>query len=199
MDIEMKPSYRIAAFLAAVFVCTAGPSAAAEVAGVRVDETTRVAGADLRLNGAGLRSKAFFKVYAMGLYLQDKASTGAAVLAAPGPKRVHLRMLRNVDAEDFSEALSEGLKDNHSEADFKALAPRTAILVGLMNEIKEAKTGLAIDLDWIPGAGTQVIIGGQPRGKPIPGEDFYRALLRIWVGDNPVSGDLKKSLLGQAG
>ena len=78
----------------------------------------------------------------------------------------------------------------------EAIAPRLAVLTALMDEIKEAKTGLAIDLDWLPGAGTQVTIGGQARGKPIPGEDFFRALLRIWVGDNPVSSDLKKSLLG---
>ena len=76
---------------------------------------------------------------------------------------------------------------------------KRAVLTGLMNEIKEAKTGLAIDLDWLPGAGTQVTIAGQPRGKPIAGEDFYRALLKIWLGDNPVSSDLKKSLLGQGG
>lgn len=175
------------------------PAQAAEVAGVKIDETARVAGADLKLNGAGLRSKAIFKVYAMGLYLQDKHATSSAILAAPGPKRVHLHMLRNVDADDFAEALEEGVKDNHSEADVKALAPRLAVLVALMNEIKEARTGLGIDLDWIPAAGTQVTIGGQARGKPIAGEDFYRALLRIWLGDNPVSGGLKKSLLGQGG
>ena len=173
------------------------PVQAAEVAGVKIDDSARVAGADLKLNGAGLRSKAIFKVYAIGLYLHDKQATPAAVLSANGPKRVHLHMLRNVDAEDFSEALAEGVKDNHSEAEVKALAPRLAVLIALMNEIKEAKTGLGIDLDWIPAAGTQVTIGGQVRGRPIAGEDFYQALLRIWLGERPVSGDLKKSLLGQ--
>jgi hypothetical protein len=43
---------------------------------------------------------------------------------------------------------------------------------------------------------TQVVIQGKPAGKPIAGEDFYRALLRIWVGDRPVQDDLKKALLG---
>jgi len=190
MGIEMKRLFALVLMLACA---SAYP---AEVAGVKIDETARVAGTDLKLNGAGLRSKAIFKVYAMGLYLQDRQTTPAAILAAPGPKRAHLHMLRDVDADDFSEALNEGVKDNHSEAELKALVPRLAILTALMNEIKEAKTGVAIDLDWLPGAGTQVTIGGQSRGKPIPGEDFYRALLRIWVGDNPVSSDLKKSLLG---
>jgi len=39
-------------------------------------------------------------------------------------------------------------------------------------------------------------VGGKPAGSPIPGEDFYRALLRIWLGDNPVQEDLKKALRG---
>lgn len=185
--------------LAAVLLCVGCSIQAAEVVGVKIDETTRVAGTELKLNGAGLRSKAIFKVYAMGLYLQEKQAAPAAIYSAPGPKRVHLHMLRDVDADDFSEALAEGLKDNHTEAEMKAFAPRISMLTGIMNEIKEAKTGLSIDLDWLPGAGTQVAIGGQPKGKPIAGEDFYRALLRIWLGDNPVSGSLKKSLLGQGG
>jgi hypothetical protein len=183
--------------LVLLLACCFVSANAAEVAGVRIDETARVAGADLKLNGAGLRSKAIFKVYAIGLYLQDKQTTPAAILSAPGPKRAHLHMLRNVDAADFSEALADGVKDNHSEAEVKALAPRLAVLVALMNEIKEAKTGLAIDLDWIPASGTQVTIGGQARGRPIAGEDFYQALLRIWLGERPVSSDLKKALLGQ--
>ena len=187
------------ALVALPLVAFLAPAQAAEVAGVKIEDAARVAGTDLKLNGAGLRSKAIFKVYAMGLYLQEKQATPAAILAAPGPKRAHLHMLRTVDAADFSDALADGVKENHSEAEAKALAPRLAVLIGLMNEIKEAKTGLAIDLDWIPGAGTQVTIGGQARGKPIQGEDFYRALLRIWLGDQPVSGDLKKSLLGQGG
>lgn len=172
---------------------------AAEVAGVKIDEAIKVAGADLKLNGAGLRSKAFFKVYAIGLYLPDKQAMLTAVQSAAGPKRVHLHMLRDVDADDFSEALEEGIKANHSESELKVLAARMAQLTAIINEIKQAKSGLAIDLDWVPGAGTQVVIGGQPRGKPIEGEDFYRALLRIWLGDKPVSGDLKKALLGQGG
>jgi hypothetical protein len=121
------------------------------------------------------------------------------VLASNGPKRVSIHMLRDVDAGEFSEALENGIKDNHSEADFKELGPRIATLNAVMAEIKEARKGMVIALDWVPGTGTQVVIDNQPRGKPIPGEDFYRALLRIWIGDKPVSGDLKKALLGQGG
>jgi hypothetical protein len=65
-----------------------------------------------------------------------------------------------------------------------------------MAQMKEAKKGMAITLDWLPGTGTQMTVNGKPGGAPIAGEDFYRALLRIWLGPRPVQDDLKKALLG---
>jgi len=78
----------------------------------------------------------------------------------------------------------------------KSLAPRIAQLVAIMAEMKVAKEGMAITLDWIPDSGTQVTVAGKSSGKPIEGEDFYRGLLRIWLGEKPVQDDLKKALLG---
>ena len=66
-----------------------------------------------------------------------------------------------------------------------------------MAGMKEATKGMAIALDWVPGTGTLVQIEGKPAGRTIPGEDFYRGLLRIWLGDDPVQADLKRALLGQ--
>ncbi|HEX2332514.1 MAG TPA: chalcone isomerase family protein [Burkholderiales bacterium] len=169
--------------------------AAAEVAGVKIDDKTRVANSDLALNGAGVRTRLFFQVYAIGLYLPQKSSNSAAILAQPGPKRVAIHMLRDVGADSFSGALTDGIRANHSEAEAKALEPRIKELAGLLAEVKEAKKGMVIAFDWT-GAGTQVVIQGEPAGRPIAGEDFYRALLRIWLGDKPVQDDLKKALLG---
>ncbi len=169
---------------------------AAEVAGVRIDDRTRVGNAELVLNGAGLRKRAFFQVYAIGLYLPQKSPDARAVLEQPGPKRVQIHMLRNVGADAFTEALADGIRANHSEADAKALEPRVGELGAIMAELKEAKKGMAIALDWQPATGTALLVNGAPHGKPIPGEDFYRALLRIWLGDKPVQDDLKKALLG---
>ena len=168
---------------------------AAEVAGVQVPDKAQVESRDLVLNGAGLRKRLFFNVYVLGLYLPEKKSDAAAVLALPGPKRVSIHMLRDVGADTFSEALVEGLKANHSEADYQALEPRVKQLEAIMAQVKEAKKGMTIALDWTAGA-TRVSIDAQPTGQPIAGEDFYRALLRIWLGEHPVQDDLKKHLLG---
>src|SRR5688572_19755682 len=172
------------------------PAGAAEVAGVRIDDKTRVANADLALNGAGLRKRAFFQVYAIGLYLPQKSPSTAAILEQPGPKRVAIHMLRDVGADAFTEALADGIRANHSEAEAKALEPRVKELGAIMSEVKEAKKGMVIALDWQPPAGTVLLVNGAARGKPIAGEDFYRALLKIWLGDKPVQDDLKKALLG---
>jgi Chalcone isomerase-like len=169
---------------------------AAEVAGVKIDDKTRVANSDLALNGAGVRTRLFFQVYAIGLYLPQKGTTPAAILAQPGPKRVAIHMLRDVGADTFTEALADGIRANHSEAEAKALEPRIKELAATMAEVKEAKKGMAIALDWLPASGTVMLVNGTPRGKAISGEDFYRALLRIWLGENPVQDDLKKALLG---
>jgi hypothetical protein len=181
-------------FFAVAFAIGFGANAA-EVAGVRLDDKTQVESRELVLNGAGLRKRIIFNVYVIGLYLPEKKSDPAAVLALPGPKRAQMHMLRDVGADTFTEALVEGLRKNTSEAEYKALEPRVNALAATMAQIGEAKKGTDIALDWT-GAATQVIVNGKPAGKPIAGEDFYRALLRIWLGDKPVQDDLKKSLLG---
>jgi hypothetical protein len=168
------------------------PALAADVAGVKIaDEEQK-----LVLNGAGLRKRAFFQVYVIGLYLPEKRAAAADVLAEGGAKRVLIHMLRDVDADQFGGALTDGMKDNLSEAEMKTFEPRIRQLQAIMQSMKEAKKGMRITLDWL-GAGTVVTIDGKPSGQPIPGEDFYRALLKIWLGDNPVQADLKKALLGE--
>lgn len=185
--------------LAGLLILVCAQAYGAEVAGVKFADTVKSGAAELVLNGAGLRTRVFFKVYVAGLYLPAKKNSSAEILAGSGPKRIAIHMLRDVDAEDFSEALEKGIKDNHSEAELAGFATRIAALNAVMKQIKEAKTGMVILLDWIPGTGTRITIDNQPRGNAIPGEDFYNALLRIWLGDNPAQADLKKAMLGQGG
>lgn len=169
------------------------PARSAEVAGVKFDERAQVAGATLSLSGAGLRERFIFDVYAVALYVADPK---ADRITQGGAKRVAIRMLRDVDADTFARALVDGMRPNHDEATMKALEPRIAELNAIMAAAKQAKKGMAIDLDWDPAAGTRVSIDGREAGKPIAGEDFYQALLRVWLGPKPVQGDLKKALLG---
>ena len=168
----------------------------AEIEGVRLEPTAQVGAATLQLNGAGLRTRVFFKVYVAGLYVPQKATDVAALLAQKGPRRVAITMLRNVDAESFAAALQDGLRANHSEAQLAGWKTQVDALGASLKAAGEAKKGDLIHLDFTPEAGTRLIVNGQPRGSAMAGEDFFTALLRIWLGDKPADEALKKGMLG---
>jgi flagellar motor switch/type III secretory pathway protein FliN len=176
-----------------------GSAAAAEVAGVKLEERVSLqAGApELVLNGAGLRTRFMLKVYVAGLYLPEKQAGAADAIAAPGPKRVSMTMLRDLKAEQLVSALNEGMEKNNSPAEMATLKPQVGQLTQIMASLGEAKKGDVITLDFLPETGTRVSVNGQAKGEPIAGADFYRALLRVWLGDNPVEESLKKAMLGQ--
>jgi hypothetical protein len=186
---------RLAAMVVALAAMGAGAQPA-EVEGVKLDPTAQVGGAALQLNGAGVRTRAVFKVYVAGLYVPAKANNAAALLAQKGPRRVAITMLRNVDADTFSGALSEGLQKNLSDAQFAGFKAQIDTLTANFKAAGEAKKGDVIHLEFAPDAGTRVVVNGKAQGSAIAGEDFYTALLRIWLGDKPVDGDLKKGLVG---
>lgn len=170
---------------------------AAEVAGVKVEEKSRIseAGPELVLNGAGIRTKVFFKVYVGALYLAERKTEAKAVLADAGPRRLAMYMLRDLSAHDLVSALNDGLNANHTEAELAPLAARIKDFTAIMTADREIKRGGVIFLDYIPGTGTRVTVNGVVKGA-IPGEDFNRALLKIWLGDKPVDASLKKAMLG---
>lgn len=168
----------------------------AELEGVKLAPTVQVGAATLQLNGAGVRTRAVFSVYVAALYVPQKAADAAALLAQKGPRRITLTMLRTVDADTFAEALNDGLRKNHGEAQLAGWKSQIETLNANLKAAGEAKKGDVIHLEFVPDAGTRVTVNGQVRGSAIPGEDFYAAVMRIWLGDKPVDGGLKKGLLG---
>ena len=166
---------------------------AAEVSGVKLDDKANVGGQELVLNGAGVRTRAVFRVYVGSLYVPAKTGNAAGVLAK-GPRRVQLNLLRNLSADQLVDALVDGLKDNTTAAEFEAIKPQTDQLVAIMKSFGDVKEGSVVTLDFVDG-GTRVAQDGQAKGS-IAGESFNQALTRIWIGDKPVQGDLKKAMLG---
>ncbi len=174
--------------------------AALDVAGIKFDDKTKVGGADTVINGAGMRKVLFIKGYAMGLYLPQKATTDAEVLGMKGAKRIRLVLLRDASGETFAESLSGGMRKNHSEQEIVPLNARIEAFKATMVGVGNVTNGAAINLDWLPevGAGvTRLTVNGEKKGEDVAGEDFFRALLRIWLGDKPVQDDLKQHLLGK--
>ena len=181
------------AFAATGAVASAQP---VEIAGVKFPPTVQVAGQLLQLNGAGLRTRAFFKVYAAGLYVPQRSSSAAALLAQKGPRRVAMTMLRDVDGDTLSGAVSDGLKANHTEQQLVALAKQIAMLQADLKAIGEAREGNQIQFDYTPEAGTRILVDGQQKGSAIPGPELFTAVLRNWLGEHPVDAALKQGLLG---
>jgi hypothetical protein len=185
--------------LAALLFATALPALAVmDVAGIKFEDTTKVGAGETALNGAGMRSRLFLKVYALGLYLPQKSGSAADVLAAKGAKRLAIVTLRDLSGEQFVDALIDGLKNNHDAATFAALGPRIEQFRAIMLTIGNAPEKSVVHIDWLPDTGTRLTFNGTQKGADIAGEDFYRALLRIWLGDKPVQDDLKEKLLGKA-
>jgi len=168
---------------------------AAEVAGVRVDDKATVGGRELVLNGAGMRTRLIIKVYVGALYLPQKASTAAAALGKDEPRRISMTLQRDVNYEQLLEAMRAGLAENNSQAELDAIKPQVAEFVKIFASVGEAKAGQVIWLDYTPDEGTKISVDGKPKGT-IAGLAFNRALLRVWLGDNPVQESLKKALLG---
>lgn len=169
---------------------------AVEVEGVKFDPTVQVGGQPLQLNGAGVRTRLMFKVYAAGLYVPQKSNSAATLLSQKGPRRVAIGMLRNVDADTFVGALNDGLKANLSAEQLAGFKPQIDALNATFKEIGEARKGDRIDFEFTPDGGTRIAVNGTPRGTAIPGEGFFEAVLRVWLGDKPVDADLKRGMLG---
>ena len=182
--------------LAAIAAFALNLAQAAELEGFKFDDKVKLGNADLVLNGTGVRSK-FGKRYAMALYLPAKATEAKAALAAKGPKRVDIRLIKDVSGDTFANAVSGGINDNSSDAEKAALRDRVKHLVDTVNALGEIKAGTGIVFDWIPERGAVLTIGGQQKGKDIPGEDFYTGLLKVWLGEDPVQNNLKDALLGK--
>jgi Chalcone isomerase-like len=177
---------------------TGAAAAPAEVAGVKYPGLTAVGNANLLLNGAGVRYKAVFKVYAAGLYLGTKAATPEAVYSAPGVKRLHVVMLRDIDANELGKLFTDGMRKNASREEFGKSIPGTLKLAEVFAARKRLAAGDAFFVDYQPGSGTTISINGKPVGEPIAEPVFFTALMKIWLGDNPADWQLKDALLGQA-
>lgn len=177
--------------------CLATTVNAADVAGIKLAEEVVVAGSPLRLNGAGVRYKAIFKVYAGGLYLTRKASTGEDVLASPGPKRMQITMLLDVEGKKFSKEFIRGFDDNANKAEMAPLVPGLIRMGQFLGDHGKFLAGETFTIDWVPGTGAILSINNKVQGEPFKEVEFYNALLSMWVGKSPADWRFKDAVLGR--
>ena len=170
---------------------------AREVEGVKYAEAIDLAGSKLQLNGAGTRYKAVFKVYTAGLYLSRKAGNAAEAVAAPGAKRLTLTFVREIGSEELGRLFIKGIKANTANDEYTRIVGSVMRMSQIFYEARRMKVSEVINMDWVPGKGTVISIRDVPVGEPFPEPEFYGALLRIWLGQDPADWQLKDALLGQ--
>ena len=185
------------AALAVLILSASALAATVDVGGIKVEDSQDLQGSKLVLNGAGVRYRAVFKVYAASLYVGKKVTTPEELFALPGPKRMNLTLLREVDSNELGKAFTRGFEDNSPKAEMSKLIPGLIKMGQIFSDQKKMTTGETITIDWIPGTGTVISVKGKPQGEPFKEPEFYAALMRIWMGPSPADFKLKEALLGK--
>jgi hypothetical protein len=182
-----------------LLACAFGQGAiAAEIAGAPFDDSVRLGGKDLVLNGLGMRTKYTIKVYAAGLYLPERKATLAEIQKLDGPRRVELIFFRDISSMDFGDAFLHALSANTEAAEKERIMTQTMEFGEIFASLPGAKRGDVLHVDWIPGTGTVCEMNGKRIGHALPDIAFYNAVLRIWLGEHPVDSSLKTALTGRA-
>lgn len=187
------------ALLLAVGLCWGAAATAAvavELAGVKVEDSVTVSGTKLQLNGAGIRYKGPFKVYVGDLYTTRRVSSLDDLIAAPGPKRLSMTFLRDINSAEFGKLLTRGMEDNVSKQELYKIIPGMFKMGDIFAANKSFAPGDVCSLEWDPAKGLSVYAKGKLLAEPFKDPAFYRALMSIWFGNTPADWKLKDELLG---
>jgi hypothetical protein len=165
---------------------------ALDVAGVNVAPTVVIHQKSLTLNGSGIRKKLFIKVYVGSLYTERKVTTPAQLLADPGEKLLRMSFVhKKVEKEKIVEAFTEGLANN------SPAVARTAEAKAFLSWFtSDFVAGDTVDISLSPDGTVAATHNGKVLGT-LRDPAVAQAVLRIWFGEKPADGGLKKGMLGQ--
>lgn len=162
---------------------------AATLAGVTLPDTATVGGQSVVLNGIGLREKYMIDVYVAGLYLPSKTSSAEQAITQDVPKRIVMSMVRDLSKDQLADSITEAAAKH-------PLSPEASSGISQLGSWMTAvPSGQQVVLEYVPGQGTSLTIGGSKKGT-VPGTDTMQAIWRIYLGDPPVTEALRSGLLG---
>jgi hypothetical protein len=187
---------RFVAAVASLLLATASFAATIELHGVKIPDTATIAGTKLNLNGAGTRYKGPFKIYVADLYTSKPVKSLDELIAAPGPKRLTMTMLREIESGPFGKLLTRGVEDNVSKSEMSKLVPGLIRMGDIFANVKVQSPGDVIMMDWVPGTGMVITVKGKVQGEPFKEPEFFKAMMSIWLGTSPADFKLKEALLG---
>jgi hypothetical protein len=187
---------RLITAIAVLAMSAASFAATIDIHGVKIPDTVSVSGTKLELNGAGTRYKGPFKIYVADLYTTKKVKSLDELIAAPGPKRLSMTMLREIESGPFGKLLTRGVEDNVSKSEMSKLIPGLIRMGDIFTNVKVQSPGDVIIIDWVPGTGMLITAKGKVQGEPFKEPEFFKAMMSIWLGTSPADFKLKEALLG---
>ena len=179
-------------------VCALGVAAKPlEISGVQVDDPLSLHGATLQLNGAGIRFKTVFKVYVAALYADQKAVTPEGIYAVPGPKRLVITLLRDIDSDEIAKTFAKAIHGPAFMGEAARLIPELVKIERTFEGTRKLLAGETMTIDWVPGTGTVITVKGQAQGAPFNDVEVFNVLLGIWIGPYAADWKLRDALLGK--
>jgi hypothetical protein len=167
---------------------------ALKIAGVDLADKLEADGTQLSINGAGVRKKFFFKVYAGGLYLMKKCSNPETIVSANEPMIIRMHWIYDgVAPEKITAAWDRGFEAGTGDK-VKEIQQEIKTFNGFFT--KEAKANDIYDIIYTPKNGTKVVMNGNVKGT-IKGLAFKKAVFGIWLGNNDELSSVKQGMLGQ--
>lgn len=174
-----------------------GAAAQVTLAGTKFDSEAQVGGQKLQLNGAGVRFKAFIKVYAAGLYTPKKLTHADDVLNPALPKRLQLVALRDVSGDEFGRLFSRAIEDNASREEFTKSINAVIRMGQIFADARQFSKGETVLVDYVPGNGLVISYRGKQQGEIFREPQFSSLMFKIWFGAKPADATLEKALLGE--
>ena len=147
----------------------------------------------LVLNGAGLREKLWFDLYACGLYLPKKSSDAKSIVASDELMAVKLHILSSmVSKKKLMEAFRKGIEETNNSSDVNRLKSKIDVFLSLIKN--EIAVDNVYDLVYFPNKGLTVFENNKDVGT-VEGLDFKQLVFNIWLAPSPVDSDLKSNLI----
>ena len=183
----------IYAFIAFLIVGISAVNAQHEVGSATLPNTVTFDGQELIYNGAGVRKKAWFKLYSGGLYLKQKSSNAYDIRTADETMAIKLHITSGmISSKKMINAVDEGFEKS-TKGKTDAIASEIETFKGFFSD--EINDGDIFDIAYVKGKGVMVYKNGKQKGM-IPGFEFKKALFGIWLGTKPADKKLKSGMLG---
>lgn len=172
-------------------------SATLDVGGVKVEDSLSIYNNTLVLNGAGLVSNGKTPSYVVQIYAKQKFKTLDELFAVPGPKRLVLSAVKEVDTGPIVKMFNRSVDDIAKKSDRAKLIPGLMSIGEIFKANRMLKPGDVMTLDWVPISGLVIYLGGKLQGQPYREPELFRAAMGVWMGEFPADAKVKDSLLGR--